>query len=399
MRPITALCCSLQLMGSLLAVGACESPITPPPPSGCGATGSGVCYYVDAAAGNDANPGTSAQPFRTIQRAAVVVNPGDLVIVHDGVYTAGSGAYAILDIGRGGTAANLVVFRAEHKWGAVLDGQSNTTEAGVRFGTSYVRVDGFEITGVRHYGIDMGVGLTGDQVARNNIHDVGRYCTDGTLGLSGIGLADDDVLIEQNLIHDIGRFGPGENGCTPTTLYWQNHDHGIYHQSGNNVTIRNNIFYNLVHGWAIQRYATANDATDGVRIVNNTFAFPNPNKVGQIVIGSPMTNSVFDNNIFYQPLTAGIWFDAGGTTTNVTVANNLTSSGPVNYGSPAGTTFSNNLDNTDPLLVNPAGFDFHLQAGSPAIRAGLRLSYVPNDFAGVSRPSSAAYDIGAYQFK
>ncbi|OHB65797.1 MAG: hypothetical protein A2V70_04130 [Planctomycetes bacterium RBG_13_63_9] len=36
--------------------------------------------------GNDANPGTQAAPFRTIQRAADLAQPGDVVTVHEGVY-------------------------------------------------------------------------------------------------------------------------------------------------------------------------------------------------------------------------------------------------------------------------------------------------------------------------
>ena len=36
------------------------------------------------------------------------------------------------------------------------------------------------------------------------------------------------VLIEGNLIHDIGRFSAGESGCSPARLYYQIHDHGIY---------------------------------------------------------------------------------------------------------------------------------------------------------------------------
>jgi alpha-L-arabinofuranosidase len=36
--------------------------------------------------GNDANPGTSDKPFRTIQRAADLAQPGDVVTVHQGVY-------------------------------------------------------------------------------------------------------------------------------------------------------------------------------------------------------------------------------------------------------------------------------------------------------------------------
>ena len=79
-----------------------------------------MCYYVDATAGNDASPGTSARPFRTLQHAADLVNPGDGVVVKDGVYTGGS---TVVTISRSGTAANWIVFRAAHRWGAVVDGQ------------------------------------------------------------------------------------------------------------------------------------------------------------------------------------------------------------------------------------------------------------------------------------
>jgi alpha-N-arabinofuranosidase len=39
-----------------------------------------------APTGNDANPGTQAAPFRTIQRAANLAQPGDVITVHEGVY-------------------------------------------------------------------------------------------------------------------------------------------------------------------------------------------------------------------------------------------------------------------------------------------------------------------------
>jgi len=39
-----------------------------------------------AIAGNDANPGTQAAPLRTIQRAADLAQPGDVITVHEGVY-------------------------------------------------------------------------------------------------------------------------------------------------------------------------------------------------------------------------------------------------------------------------------------------------------------------------
>lgn len=59
---------------------------------------------------------------------------------------------------------------------------------------------------------------------------------------------------------------------------------------------------------------------------------------------------------------------------------------------------SDNFTNIDPQFLNPAGGDFHLQSGSPAIDNGLTLSEVPGDYAGGARPSGATYDIGAFEF-
>src|SRR5882762_7906258 len=105
--------------------------ITTSASSVCAPTGSGVCYYVSPT-GSDSNAGTSAAPFQTIQHAANVVNPGDMVIVRDGTYNAGvSGVGSkLIVMSRGGTAANHVVFAAEHRWGAKIDGLNNTTATG-----------------------------------------------------------------------------------------------------------------------------------------------------------------------------------------------------------------------------------------------------------------------------
>jgi PKD repeat protein len=47
--------------------------------------GTGMKYYVSPK-GSDSNPGTEALPFKTIQKAADRVNPGDTVIVQYGDY-------------------------------------------------------------------------------------------------------------------------------------------------------------------------------------------------------------------------------------------------------------------------------------------------------------------------
>ena len=377
--------------------------VVAPPPSACGNTGSGTCYYVDAALGNDANPGTSAQPFRTLQKAAGLVNPGDGVLVNDGVYTGGSG---VLSITRSGTSANWIVFRAAHRWGAVIDGQNNASTHGISISGNYIRVEGFEVrwtsgSGIEAYAGNELVAVSHDVViAGNHVHHIGRVCDDGTGGHVGIVAYASNLVIEQNLIHDVGRFGPGEDpSCTPSSSNWQNHDHGIYHAVGDSVIVRNNIFYNNVHGWSYHRYSGGGASATGVYILNNTFATPNPNKSGHVIIAGKTNGLVIANNIFYQPNTVGINFDAadGGTWPGAVAENNVSTVGVATSGV-SGVTLLGSMPNTDPLFVNPAGFDFHLLAGSPAIDAGVALPLlVATDFDGNNRPQGAGYDRGAYE--
>ncbi|MCD4697098.1 MAG: hypothetical protein K8S16_12750, partial [Bacteroidales bacterium] len=46
----------------------------------------GATYYVDASDGNDSNPGTEAQPWLTIQKAANTLIAGDTVYIEEGIY-------------------------------------------------------------------------------------------------------------------------------------------------------------------------------------------------------------------------------------------------------------------------------------------------------------------------
>jgi len=375
---------------------------TAPPATDCGATGSGACYYV-AVTGNDANPGTSSQPFRTLQKAANVVGPGDGVLVNDGVYTGGS---TILFISRSGTAANWIVFRAVHRWGAIIDGQNNTSTTGVGVSGNYVAVGGFEIRGTSRSGMEA---YNGNELvaanhdvtfAQNHIHDIGRICTDDTGGRAGIDAYASNIVLDGNVINDIGRLKPGEQGCSPSTTNWQNHDHGIYHGVGDSLIVRNNVLYNNTEGWSYHRYSGPGAVVRGVYIVNNTFAFPNPNKVGQIVIAGVTSNLVIENNVFYQAGTAGIWFDAsdGGTWDGALVQNNL-STNAISTPNVSGVTFLGNKPNTDPRFISPSAFDFHLSSGSPGIDAGMTLLSVVRDIDGVLRPQGLGYDIGACEFK
>ncbi|MCU1309731.1 MAG: hypothetical protein JWO20_856 [Candidatus Angelobacter sp.] len=365
-------------------------------------------FYVSPA-GSDLNPGTDTRPFRTIQTAANIVNPGDVVIVEDGTYSnatqSGVGS-SLVNVARSGTRENYITFKARHRWSAVLDGLSNNTAEGWAFSGSYIRVKDFEI---KNFSDDAFSNYRGGQyieIAGNHIHDIGRYCTDTKIGRDGVFISNGNVIIEKNLMHDIGRFSPGEKGCAPSTTTYQNNDHGIYISGGaNNATIRNNIFYDISHGWSIHVYP---DPVNNLSILNNTFAFPNPAYTGHIVLAAPATNSRIENNIFYQPNTAAIYFDpAGGTVpadNTLSIKNNISSNkisqlwarlsqqSSMDANMP-GVIYSNNKENTDPQLVSPSTHDFHLRSGSPAIGFGAAQNGIVDDFDGLSR--HAAPSVGA----
>ena len=49
------------------------------------ATARAATFHV-ASAGSDANPGTQAAPFRTIQHAADLAQPGDVITIYERVF-------------------------------------------------------------------------------------------------------------------------------------------------------------------------------------------------------------------------------------------------------------------------------------------------------------------------
>src|SRR6266550_1193414 len=302
---------STLLLGGLLVTCGCGQsadavgpPILPlPPPPGCANTGAEVCYHV-ATTGDDANPGTAAAPFRTIQHAADIVNAGDGVLV----------------------------------------------------------------------------------VIGNHVHAIGRACTSGTGGIVGIDAYASGLVIAGNLIHDVGRFADGENGCTQPNLNWQNHDHGIYNGIGTSVVIVNNVFYNLTHGWGIQRYDGGSAVVHGLYILNNTFVGANPNRDAQIVIATATDHLVIANNIFYQGSNAGVLFDGAGS--GSTLTGNVSTNALQIGGS--GLVTSGNLQNTDPMFVSAGTQDFHLTGGSPALGAGITAWCPPIDYDGVARTGACS---------
>ena len=91
-------------------------------------------YVVDQAAPGaaDDNPGTEAKPFKTVQKAADVVQPGDTVYVMTGHYP------ERITVKTSGAEGKPITFEARPRRTAVVGGF--TLQA------SHIRVVGFEIT-------------------------------------------------------------------------------------------------------------------------------------------------------------------------------------------------------------------------------------------------------------
>jgi hypothetical protein len=124
-----------------------------------------------------------------------------------------------------------------------------------------------------------------------------------------------------------------------------------------------------------------------------------------------VTNSRIENNIFYEPNTAAIYFNPSDglfpADNTLSIKNNLSTKVMsqlyidqperlmIDFSAP-GITYANNREKVDPLFANPAIHDFQLTSRSPAIGKGSTLSEVPNDYKGAVRANPPS--IGAFEY-
>ena len=371
-------------------------------------------YYV-ATSGNNSNPGTSSQPWRTVAYAASKMVAGDTTYVRGGTYNEG-----VIRFGKSGTQSApikllntsgefpIINFIDKSQYHRIIIQNS----AGYMKPIGWITIEGFEIRngyeGIKYYNLHDSI------IRRNWIH---HSAFQGILGQGGT-----RVLFDRNRINHNGRFAACAAGTT--TLCF--HDHGIY-AYGSSYTITNNLFYDNLgygvtqNGSSSSTYnSTTNPAPEfaGAKnwvISNNTFAY-NVNRAGLVLWGSQCSNTRVENNIFYENAiktpsyyTQGIEITAS--PTGVQIRNNLafaSGSGGNAFvvGGTAGVnyTLSGNIVNTlNPKFVNapatlPSSPNFALASGSPAINKGLTSSATKTSYTNVSRPQLSLYDVGAFEF-
>ncbi len=223
----------------------------------------------------------------------------------------------------------------------------------------------------------------------------------GNLGywsVGGIGVSDGPFVLSRNeIISNTGVFGGGIAAGSPATVTLDaneilgNHatetGGGIHFWPDTRFTLTNNIIADnsaLELGGGI--YISDSQGT----LVNNTIA-ENEEGAGEGIYLAGSSAPTITNNIIVTHA-YGIYKEGSGTPTvtyNDVWSNTVSdywgvSPGPGNI-------------STDPQLVDPVGWDYHLRPGSPGINAGHPDDFIapPFDFDGDVRPQRGRVDIGA----
>lgn len=155
---------------------------------------SAATHYVSKEAGaSDANPGTLASPWRTLQKAANSANPGDTILVRGGVYPEN------VIFSRSGTSGNPIVFQAYPSETPIVDGTSlnfaNLPEDSLfqLLDVNWITIDGFELRNLRSSstsrtpkGIFIAGACNGIEILNCRIHDIENNSTTSNGNAHGI---------------------------------------------------------------------------------------------------------------------------------------------------------------------------------------------------------------------
>ncbi len=368
-------------------------------------------YYV-ATTGNNSNPGTEEQPWRTVAYAARQLFAGDTVYVKNGTYTE-----ELIQIRRSGTASapiKLLAFpghapvisfndcglscpRKERKYLNII----LQVPPGHNKEIAWVSVEGFIIEN----------GVSGFKWYQCRNCTFRRNHIRNTYGSGIYGRGAVDTVIDGNIIESAGS---PETGA-----------HGLY-LAGSRYIITNNLIYGSEkYGIQLNGIEDPNNTVDfagpdfamtqDVLIANNVLAYSRI-RAGIVVWGPRANRARIENNIFHQNgqddgnINGIAW--VGCCSTGAQIRNNIfyatspraltaiqsNATEGVHY------TQSGNLINaSEPGLVNapatlPTLPDFRLTERSSAIDKGLLLTAAKTAFDGTSRPQGRGYDIGPYEY-
>lgn len=219
--------------------------------------GQGYTYYV-APNGDDSNPGTEAQPFRTLDKGISVLDSGDTLYIREGTY------YEEVTVSSSGTAGKQITISAYPEEHPIIDAQG--TLPGDYYGYlitlrgDYITLSGLEIKNV--YGTAVWVRGSHNIVRNMKIHHClnkailvggGGDCSSGVSNAYDI--VEDNEVWMTSLIHEGINYGGRWAGaisvarCPQHTIVRRNVVHetwgiGIQAYEAYNTTFEDNVVWN-----------------------------------------------------------------------------------------------------------------------------------------------------------
>jgi hypothetical protein len=206
--------------------------------------GTGNTYYV-ATDGDDANPGTEAEPFGTIQHAADIVAAGDTVYIKGGTYVPelteyrGSANHGII-ITTSGTPDNYITFQNYNGEEVIIEGNDIAAALIAIDMASYVRIRGLTIQNAYYAGIKLTHEANYNIIESCVFHNCGHANPHAAIEIN-LGAA--NTLIQYNHFDNHNNdYGDNRHRANGVCLgFWQGYsdDHG---GPGPGTVIRYNTF-------------------------------------------------------------------------------------------------------------------------------------------------------------
>ncbi|PWW63339.1 right-handed parallel beta-helix repeat-containing protein [Actinokineospora spheciospongiae] len=372
-----------------------------------------------AAAGRVLAVGPGAR-YATPQAAADVVRPGDTVAIAAGTYPGGLtirtdgtprrpitftgvGGPAVIT-GAGGPDGLLAV--GNHSWQRFL----NLAVSGSRgFGAHAngghdLEFGGFTVDGSRDGGLVL-VGTSRVSVHSCDIHGTNARGTSADHEALSIASGSRDVEVRHCRVHDNGEEGIDVKYTDHArvkihdNVVTDNRGPNIYVDSATSVDVYNNVVSGAENSTkagialAVEDYSTTRRLAK-VRVFNNVST---GNAQAGLSLWVESTGTMSDvqivNNTFAGNRLGAVVIDADRFRGHNVLRNNIFAEGPVD----TGPFVSDHNMTGDPGFADPAGGDFHLTAGSPAVDAGSPRLAPAFDLDGTPRPAGAGHDVGAYE--
>ncbi len=355
-------------------------------------------HCVDANSANPVSPYTSwATAATNIQDAVNASSDGDLVLVTNGIYA--SGGQDVFGNNRVAVTHAITIQSVNGPAATVIKGVTNSPNVRCVFLTNGAALVGFTLTNGASGGSAGGVLSSGfNNSSISNCLITGNVALDGGGGVSGVfynctftgNSANSGGAIFSatmyNCLVSSNSAGNG-GGCYSGTAYNCSFIGNIAGNGGGgyNSFFQNCLFTGNVATGSFGGGAAYQSSLENCTVVANRCTSFNGGTVGGALnCGALISCILFNNTSLSHASTPN--YSGGGFLYNCCTTP-LPAGGSGNF-------------NSDPMLVNQIGGDFHLQSGSPCINAGNNTyATSATDLDGNARIIGGTVDVGAYEYQ